>query len=268
MEYLFAHWDELRKKLRARSVALFLDYDGTLAPISETPGSAAMPAAAREVVRTLSRCLGVTVTVVSGRELRDVREKVGLRDIVYVGNHGLELMGPRIRFRSPVSARYMRALKKIRSELEKEIGALRGVLLEDKGLTLCMHYRRAAPRDALAAKTAFRKAVILHSVREEVDTRSGKKVLEVRPAFDWDKGTAVFWLLCRRGFIEGGESPVPVYIGDDATDEDAFRAIGNRGVTVLVGYRKCSRARYWVRDTGEVVRFLRMIAELKGGEDA
>jgi len=259
MRHLFRHWNAVERKLRGRSLMLFLDYDGTLAPLATTPGGAVMPPSTRARVAALAATEGVQVAVVSGRPLRDVKRRVGVRGVICAGNHGLELEGPGIRFRSAVPPRYAGILKTVKAELARRAGRIRGALLEDKGLSLALHYRLVHPRDVPAVKDAFRRAVAPYLSRGDMAVGRGKRVLEVRPPVDWDKGAMVRWLLDRRIPIGAAGDIVPLYVGDDVTDEDAFRALGRKGITVRVGQSAQSAARYYVGGTGEVAALLRRL---------
>jgi trehalose-phosphatase len=96
----------------------------------------------------------------------------------------------------------------------------------------------------------------------EIVLRSGKEVSEIRPSVEWNKGETVLWLL-ENGLVAGGDAPWPVCVGDDRTDEDAFRAIRNRGLTVFVGEPRKTQARYYLRNIGEVSVFLGRLARIR-----
>ena len=261
MKYLFSHLDGLKKELKARYVILFLDYDGTLSPIVETPAEALISKEMKGLIKNLSEAHQVKLVIISGRSLGDIKKLVGLKEILYVGNHGLEIEGPKIKFRMPVSARFKTALKKIKKELHKKLGKIRGVFIEDKALTLTVHYRLADEKDKLVIKNLFYETVRPYRLNKEVSLKYGKKVFEIRPPVEWDKGKAALWLLARQRFVRG-EGVLPIYIGDDLTDEDAFKALKKRGITVFVGEPKFSNAEYYLKDTKEVFSFLKYLLTL------
>ena len=147
--------------------------------------------------------------------------------------------------------------------MEQKISYIRGAFVEDKGLSLSLHYRLVDKKQVPQIKTIFHEAVILYLVRNKIKIKPGKMVLEVRPPAEWDKGKVVLWLLARRNFISGEKNVLPVYIGDDITDEDAFRALKRKGLTVFVGEPGDSKADYYLKNTEEVVKFLRLISDLK-----
>lgn len=256
--YLFPELERIKKILRGKFVYFFLDYDGTLTPIAETPQKAVLPKETKELLRSLIALPSCKVAIISGRALRDIEKQVGLSNIVYVGNHGFEIKGPRITFESPLPRRYRATLKSIKEKLQKELSDIRGVIIEDKGFSLCVHYRQVDKNKIPLVKAAFSGALLIHEIREYVVIRMGKMLLEIRPTIPWDKGKVVLWLLARQKFAsdEKGRKVLPVYIGDDFTDEDAFRDINNKGITIFVGRPRKTLAKYRVSNTDEVVRFL------------
>lgn len=263
MSHLFFQLNKLKDSLRDKFIFLFLDYDGTLTPIVKSPDKAVIAGKTRDALRKLSKNPRVKLAIISGRALKDIRNKIGLDGIIYVGNHGLEIGGPKIKFKALVSLGYAMALRKIKNGLKKKLSGIKGAIVEDKGLTISVHYRLVNAKDAWLVKTIFHEVLAHYIVSNKIKIRSGKKVLEIRPYLKWDKGKAVLWLLARRRFILSEESCVPVYIGDDATDEDAFEVLRDRGLTVFVGEKKKSLAEYYLRNTKEVADFLGMILKIK-----
>lgn len=258
------------RKLHNRFVYLFLDYDGTLSPIVKTPDKAVMPKKTKIILRRLAERRDVKLAIISGRALDDVKRRIGMRDVVYVGNHGFEIEGPKIKFSNPTPPRYRKMLERIKERLWKKLSAIRGVFIEDKGFSLSVHYRKARGKDVSKVETIFYETMIVDEVRESVRTRPGKKVLEIRPPVSWDKGKAVLWLLARQKFTLGrtGSRILPIYLGDDVTDEDAFKALRNKGITVFVGRPKKSSAEFYLKNTQDVVSFLESILKLREGESS
>ncbi|HJL18503.1 MAG TPA: trehalose-phosphatase [Sandaracinaceae bacterium LLY-WYZ-13_1] len=247
------------EELSARRPVFFFDYDGTLSPIVDRPEDATLSEAMREALAKLAEAH--TVAVVSGRGLADVRERVGLDGIVYAGSHGFEVEGPDLRLEHDAAAEATPRLAKAREGLEEALGGLEGVQIEPKEVAIAVHYRRASEADAARA------VEVTERIAEGTDglrATGGKKIVELRPDVDWDKGRALRWLLERVG--EGdddGGSAMPVYVGDDLTDEDAFGAIGDDGLAVLVGdHGDLTRAHYRLDDV-EATR--RWIEHLGGG---
>lgn len=210
---------------RTGRLVLLLDFDGTLAPIVPRPEDATLPDATRRALERLRGVPGLEMAVVSGRGLADARGRVGLDDIAYAGNHGMEIEGPGIQRVHEAAAAARPVLEAVALRLEDEVGGVAGVLVEDKDLTLSIHYRRA-PRDRVdeVRERVFAAAGMHAGLR----VTEGKELLEVRPAVDWDKGRAVEFLL---GQMSPPAATPVLYLGDDRTDEDAFRSLrGNPGV--------------------------------------
>ncbi|MFA5411300.1 MAG: trehalose-phosphatase [Candidatus Omnitrophota bacterium] len=262
MKYLFGQWQDVKKELEGRYILLLLDYDGTLVPIAEMPHKATLPEKTRDLLGSLSKSRNCKVAIVSGRSLKDIKKMVGLKGIVYSGNHGLEIEGPKIKFSPALPSGYKAALILIKNDLLKRVSKIKGALLEDKGLSLSLHYRLVAEKEIAKVKTAFREATILPRVKNKVNIRLGKRVLEVRPPVGWDKGKVALWLLARSKFALKGRAVMPVYVGDDLTDEDAFKALKSKGLTIFVGRSKILSAAYYLKDPKEAGIFLNYILEI------
>jgi trehalose-phosphatase len=214
----------------AGDMLLALDFDGTLAPIVPHPEDAAILAAARNAIGALAARGDTRVAIVSGRALADVRARVGIPSIYYAGNHGLEIEGPGLRRVLEEAERARPAL----AECARRVAALEreyaGVFLEDKRLSLSLHYRNLPdPSDETGV---VRRVHELCAGIEGVRLTDGKKIVEVRPDVDWDKGRATVFLL--DSLLRDAPAAPVTFIGDDRTDEDAFRALGDRGEGVLV----------------------------------
>jgi trehalose 6-phosphate phosphatase len=223
--------DPIRKgRADAGLVLLGLDFDGTLAPIVPHPEDAALPAATRAVLAALAGRPDTRVALISGRSLSDVRRRVGLDAVFYAGNHGLEIEGPGVHRVHAEAEAAIDRLGQLAAALEREVGAMDGVIVEDKGLTLSVHFRLV--RDP-AAGQAVADAVEQACARvPQVRLSHGKKVVEIRPDVDWHKGRALQFL--RAELLAGIAAPV-LFIGDDRTDEDAFRVVGDGGHAIFVG---------------------------------
>jgi len=246
---------ELARSLAARRAVVFLDYDGTLTPIVAHPDLAVLAPDAREALRRLARV--ATVAVVSGRALADVRALVGLDDIVYAGNHGFEIRGPGgTELSYEVGREFIDDVAGVRAVLAQRVEPVPGAWVEDKTHSLSVHYRQT-PEESVAGLEAAVDAALADAPR--LRKHHGKKVFEIRPRIDWDKGRAVLWLLEALG-LEGADV-LPFYLGDDVTDEDAFRALAGRGLGVLVAEApRASAANYRLRDPDEVREFLAGLA--------
>jgi trehalose-phosphatase len=233
----------------ASHLAIFLDFDGTLAPIVESPRLAQLPLGTRATLERLARRGDCTLGVVSGRSLDDVRRRVGIDGLIYAGNHGLEISGGGLHFDEPTAVALKTDVGGAVGVLAPLLGRVEGALVEPKGLTASVHYRRvdAADRDEV-------ERVVRRVVPEDHPTLvvvAGKMVWEVRPRVVWNKGKAVGWIRERLGLGQA----LTFYLGDDRTDEDAFAQVG-RFVTARVGPPQPTRAGYRLADPGEVAEVL------------
>lgn len=262
MKNIFRHWDNLEKELNDKYIILFLDYDGTITPIVETPEKAVLSKETKQLLEGMSKNPRLKLVFISGRTLKDIKNRVGLKNAIYSGNHGLELEGPKIKFEFLVSPRYKMILEHIKEDLIQKLCPIKGVFVEDKGLSLSIHYRLVAKKNMSLIKTIFHETISQYLVREKIKIKPGKMVLEVRPVLEWDKGKIVLWLLRRQLFAAKDGNVSSIYIGDDLTDEDAFKALKNKGLTIFVGKPKKSYAQYYVRDSNEVIKFLYSVSQL------
>ncbi len=261
-EHLLEAWDGLEGDLAERFLYLFLDYDGTLAPIVRDPAKAVLSLRMRGRLEALAATPRCRVAVISGRALEDIRGRVGIAGITYSGNHGLEVAGPEGTFRYPVPETARRALDAVRSSVANALSPVPGAFLEEKGMTLTVHLRKVNRGELLIAAHALSEATRPYRMRGEIVVRPGKEVFEICPSVDWDKGKTVLWLL-EKSAVAGQEPPWPLCVGDDRTDEDAFREIRERGLTVHVGVPEKTDARYYLRNVGEVAAFLGRLAQIR-----
>ncbi len=256
MKYLNLKKREIRERIAGKNIYLFLDYDGTLTPIVKTPGSARLSDKAKRILRKTIDTLNTRVAIVSGRAAEDLRKLVNLDGIIYVGNHGLEIQCPKLKFKSGVSDYFPKVLGEIKDRLVRAVSGFKGVFVEDKGLTLTLHYRLALRKCTRSIKKIFYEITTPYLDSGRIRISEGKEILEVRPFVKWDKGKAVLWLLCRYRFLVKDKDILPIYIGDDLTDEDAFRALKSKGLSVFVGKPKNTAADYYLKNSGEVLKFL------------
>ena len=235
---------------------LFLDYDGTLTPIVKKPPLAVLSKARRTILKKIAKTTHITIAIISGRMLSDLKRRVGISGIYYAGNHGFEIQGPKIKIVHPKARLAKPILREIKAELKKRLKDIKGIIVEDKILTLSLHYRMARPKNFRRIKKIFSEIVRPYQRTEKIRVTRGKKVLEIRPDIEWNKGRAVLWLLKKLG---KGSKVLPIYIGDDRTDEDAFLALKNLGLTIRVGKSKKTHAQHCVKNVNEVYMFLESI---------
>jgi len=240
---------------RSGRPAIFLDYDGTLTPIVSHPEKALLSDSMRQAVQALAT--HASVAILSGRDLDDVRQRVNVGAIIYAGSHGFDIAGPR-GLRKEMAAEFLPRLDMVEKELGKQLAGIAGAHVERKRFSIAAHYRNVNESDVPKVERAVNEVAARHRELRKMD---GKKVYELLPDIDWDKGKAVLWLLENLGL--GRRKVRPIYIGDDRTDEDAFRAVGQCGVGILVSEQlRPTAANYSLKDPAEVERFLRELALL------
>ena len=246
--------DEIASALQEGEPAVFLDYDGTLTPIVQEPAQAVLTERVRGIIKRLAGHW--TVAVISGRALPDVREKVGLDTIIYAGSHGFSIQRPGAASEDRMWQRFLPVFDRAQADLERALQKFRGVRLEFKPYDIALHYRGADESEVPEIERRFDEVA---GKFPELKKTTGKKIFELRPNADWDKGRAVLYLA--EGLQRPGRRVVPLYIGDDITDEDAFRAVAGKGIGILVSDEdRQTRARYTLNDPEETARFLEGLA--------
>ena len=235
-------------------LAVFLDYDGTLTPIVSRPEDAWLSESMRQTLRSLAARL--PVAILSGRDLDDVRGRVHVDGIVYAGSHGFDIAGAG-GLRRELGAAYLPVLDAAEAELREALDDIPGAQLERKHFSVAAHYRNVNEDDAFKVAQAADTVAAKHRELRKID---GKKVYELLPDIDWNKGKAVLWLLETLELERG--NAVPIFIGDDRTDEDAFSALKKRGIGILVSDEpQVTAASYWLKSPEEVEWFLRAVTE-------
>lgn len=215
----------------------------------------------REAVRALAeRC---TVAVVSGRDRLDVERLVGLDSLVYAGSHGFDIAGHGFPLGPEAEVVFRRALERAAEELRKRTAGIEGVSVEPKRYAVAVHYPIASEHSRGQTREVVEAVAALYP---ELHLGEGKGVYEFRPGVGWDKGQAVLSLLKALGLDR--PDVLPIYLGDDLTDEDAFQVLEDRGLGIVVGdlQRRPTRAHYSLSSCAEVERFLReLTAALRAG---
>lgn len=254
---LFDHLPDVEQMLLTHPHWLLgLDFDGTLAPIVDDPANAQLETRLRPVLASLSTRPNLTTIIMSGRERADVEGRVGLPDLIYAGNHGLDIHGQSLTFLEATAAASQPALNAMANSMAERMRNIQGGIVEHKGLTLSVHYRMVDE----SAHEEVRRAV--HGVLAGTDhpfvLTTGKRVYEIRPRTYWNKGAAMIWIR---------EQVRPdariLYIGDDLTDEDAFRVCTD-GITVRVGKSAETAAAYFLDAQTDVAVFLEWLATRLG----
>lgn len=259
MRHLFQCWNEMLKRIReATQILLFLDYDGTLTPIAARPEMAVLPSQAREVLKRISRNNVFRLAIISGRSLDDIKMSIGLENITYAGNHGLEIECPpyycqerspeTTTFIHPIAEEFKPGLKRLEQRLKERLAGIDGVLIENKGLTMSLHYRLAKESAVKRIEKVFLEAIGDGEIRGKLQVTGGKKVFEVRPSVEWNKGKAVEWLLQ----IYATPGSLPIFAGDDVTDEDGFEVLHSiGGISIFVGDATASSIADYCLDSPE-----------------
>lgn len=266
MTHLFLDWDRVAGRLAgADRILLCLDYDGTLSPIVRYAADAHLAVSTRKILRRLAGTDRITLAVISGRGLQDVRDRVGLEGVIYAGNHGLEIRGPSLNYLNPSAQRARSELRAAARRLARELAEIEGAEVEDKGLTLSVHYRRVRISEQKLVRDTVCRVLAPARSRRSIRVGEGKMVIEIRPPTSWNKGNAVN--LLRREVAKSSPGTIlPVYIGDDRTDEDAFHVLSEEGITVKVGAGGDETlAGYRLSGVGEVREFLLRLDRLTVG---
>lgn len=255
MTHLLENWATVAARLcQAERLLLMLDFDGTLAPIVLRPSDARIPDAALPTLRKLQASPAVDLAIVSGRGARDVRNLAGLAGAHYIGSHGRERIRP-----ASVEVEAKRAgrseIRMLSQRLETELADITGFHVENKGVAAAAHFRNVDARHWQRVERAVRQAAAIGSL----NVSQGKLVLDITPNDGVDKGTAVLELLGELGGL-------PIYFGDDTTDETAFAALPDEAITVYVGPETGnSGARFRVNGPAEVHRALARLAAAVSG---
>lgn len=273
-------FQKMMSKAEGKKIAVFLDYDGTLSPIVSDPEIAYMTNEMRSVVHEIGCCF--PTSIISGRSRDKVYEFVQLDNIYYAGSHGMDIMAPSQPLRIKDSKyqskavdrkgnkfvicqpayKHLPEIKKIQKSLKERTTAIEGVKIEDNKFCLSVHFRNVSDEDLSTLDEH------VNSILEEhphFRLTSGKKVLEIRPPVNWDKGHALEYLLDSLG-LAGSSDVLPIYIGDDVSDEDAFELIHQKrqGYSIIVTSEpRETWASHSLYDTTEVMLFLEYLAKWK-----
>lgn len=240
-----------------RKIALFLDYDGTLVPIRKNPDACILPYRKKRLLQRLSASDKCYIVIISGRSLSNIKKMAGVCGICYGGNHGFDMAGPGIRYTHEAALKARPVLLEVKRHLKKKIRSIKDVFIEDKKFSISLHYRSVAEKAIPAVFRCFDEITAPFVNKKKLTLIKGKMVLELVPCASWNKGYAVLWVLENLG-----NDFFPIYIGDDTTDETAFKALRNKGITVKVGRSKKTYARYHIENHCEVIRLLDTILRI------
>ncbi|MBW1987470.1 MAG: trehalose-phosphatase [Deltaproteobacteria bacterium] len=255
------HLGEIWPRLKSKRLAVFLDYDGTLTPIVDRPKLAVLSPRVRQTLKKLAK--HCTVAIISGRDLKDVQNLVGLNSIFYAGSHGFDIAGPEGRhLEHHAGTEFLPVLDQAEQWLRESLEKIHGVLVERKKFSIAVHYRLVDPGRRQEVEAAVDRVL---ADFPELRKGQGKKIFELQPKIDWDKGKALLWLL--EALEMDGADVLPLYIGDDVTDEDAFQVLQDRGLGIVVQEEaQPTAAQYRLRHPEEVEIFLNALLEIYEGE--
>ena len=259
MNHLFDHWPEISSRVsEAPRLLLMLDFDGTLSPIVSHPDLATLPAETRARLVELRSAPGVSLAIISGRSVADLRRRVAVENIIYVGNHGREVQKPGAS-EPETDLRIQQRMEEVTGRLGRQLSEVPGVVIENKGFTVALHYRQVP--ESLRPRVQTRAREIARQMADLIEVSEGKCVYDLFPSDGANKGKAALALLEEHG---GLPAVLPIYCGDDTTDETVFRALPAGSVTVYVGDVVApSAAGYRLADPGEVASLLKRILLLR-----
>ena len=260
MPHLLNVWPSVSRQLASSPrVLLLFDYDGTLTPIVVRSELAILPDETRLSLSVLAAMDRFVVGVVSGRGLADLEAMVAIPGLVYAGNHGLEISGLKMAFVHPEAAGFEAPLAEVADLLERELADVPGLRVDNKRLTLTVHFRNSPDSYADQVDRAVVATTTPYVAAGQMKITRGKKVVEVRPNLDWGKGQAI-----EKIRQECGDNPLPVFFGDDQTDEDGFAVVQDAGgLAVFIGpTRQNTRALHQLESPAEVGQVLELLARL------
>lgn len=248
--------NKIKELLHDKTPAVFLDYDGCLTHIVKDPDKAILSDGMRKTLQQLAEVC--PVAVVSGRDRANVEKLVQLDNLYYAGSHGFDISGPDNMHTEPGgAAAAIPALDKAQAELDERLRDVNGAQVERKRYAIAVHYRNVAEEQVEQVLDVAKDVL---SENKELKPGPGKKILELKPNLDWHKGKAVHWLMEELDLNK--PHIIPLYIGDDLTDEDAFAALQGQGISILVGeHDEETAADYRLESVEEVQEFLEALTQ-------
>lgn len=249
--------DAIGRIARTHHLLLLFDFDGTLCPFHPDPSAVWLADDRRDQLLTIAR--RATIAVVSGRRLDDVRRRAGLPTTTFcAGLHGLEIEGGGEQFVHPDASAATELLRSLEGALGRAVGGLSGVFVEAKSISLVAHFRSASAAVAARARDELLAVARPHVEGGRLRVMPGAAMVELLPNISWNKGDAVEWIYQR---VRAQHADVTcVYVGDDVTDEDAFRVLRNRGLSIAASDR-VSGADFKIDGPDDVGQLLATLAE-------
>lgn len=246
--------DDLFLKMGQKKPVLFLDYDGTLSPIVSNPEDAILSDITKSVINKLAQIM--PIGVISGRDRQNVKSKIGIESLIYAGSHGFDITGPNnLEMQYEEGQETLPILDKAEAELKEVLSSIKGVLVERKKYAIAVHFRNVEEEKIKEVEVKVMGVLNRH---KKLKKGSGKKIIELKPALDWHKGKALTWIL--EALDLDSEVYIPIFIGDDVTDEDALKVIQDDGIGIIVGeHEENTSASFSLNDTDEVTEFLEIL---------
>jgi trehalose-phosphatase len=258
---IWEHLEDIAPRVHeAPALSLFLDFDGTLTPLIDDPNQVQLCPAVKQALEAIVKQPDVIVGIISGRELSDLKHRVGIRGVYYSGNHGLEISGPDRAFVEPSAVEHVENLKQLTANLAEKLHVVPGAFVENKGYTAAVHFR-CVPEAQWENVRRVVHATLANS-NHPFQLAAGNRVFDIRPRIHWSKADAVKWI--RR---QTAPNSLPMYLGDDTTDEDAFAALSD-GVTIKIGAASQSHAQYLIEGPEQVLEFLNWLQKQRMGDSA
>lgn len=257
MKYFFSYLSEIEKRLsQIPNHLLILDFDGTISSISKNPTEAVLDKAIKKELKKYIKFF--PLAIVSGRSLNDIKNKVGLKQIIYAGNHGLEWEMEKNKNQIHISLKTKNLFRLIRKKFKKIQNKYPGVWLQDKKLSISIHYRQLNSKLIGVFKKDLNLFFKTFNNNNLIEVFNNKKIVEIRPNIKWNKGKFCVFMI--KYFEKKLKTKLlPIYVGDDTTDEDAFVALKS-GVTIRVGRNKYSQAKFYVKNINEVKNCLQFLS--------
>jgi len=245
---------KIEHQFKDKEVVVFFDYDGTLTPIVPHPKDAILSEAMKNTLIKLSnQC---TLAVISGRGLNDIKSLVGIKGIHYAGSHGYEIEGPSIKMEYEPALEFVAIFDALDKELIKQLESVEGVFIERKKFSIALHYRNVSQKEVHLVEKAVDEALKKHP---KLRKTYGKKVYELQPDLDWNKGEALEWIIDALHIEKQGSKIF--FLGDDITDEDAFASIKTYGIGILVeADERDTGAQYKLDNVAQTFRFLELLS--------
>ncbi len=251
-EYLFhSNWLE---RINQQDIFIFFDFDGTLVPIMKNPDDCYLSEHTKEILSKLKE--KTKICIISGRDIKDLKKRASIEGICYCGSHGLQIEGYDINYFNPETKRLKPIIDEAYILIKEMVKGFEGAIVEKKSFSFTLHFRQVNPAIRKKLKKYFFE--IINTFKEkEIKIQNGKMVFEILPAIDWNKGKSISFILKKFD-----KKVLPIFVGDDLTDETAFCELKDYGLTIKVGNSKKTVAKYFLKNQAEVYKFIKIMNEV------